>query len=82
MDMPTVTEQTQVNQGEDFLTRLLKEKEQMSDRIAALSSFLGSLAWMRLHSDYQDMLDEQLEAMRQYNQILARRIHWHHNKRG
>lgn len=77
-----LADQTQANQGGDFLTRLLKEKEQMSERIAALSSFLGSPAWVRLHSDYQDMLDEQLEAMRQYNQILARRIQWHHNKRG
>ena len=57
-----------------FQLRVITEKEELDTKIAALSAFLEGEATRNLHIDDLKLLAAQLNVMREYSDILAKRI--------
>ena len=58
----------------DFITRLLDERDGLSDKIKNLSSFIGTEPFSKLDETNQNLLFEQEIAMIKYLTILIQRI--------
>ena len=59
----------------DYIQRMIEEKKELDERIVKLFSFKYSEK-AELLDDYQrNLLNNQLEAMARYSDILGRRIH-------
>lgn len=58
----------------DFITRLLDERDELSDKIKKLSSFIGTEAFSKLDDTNRNLLFEQEIAMIKYLTILIQRI--------
>lgn len=54
--------------------KLLDDKSELDSKISALDRFIRSTNYMALERISRSLLREQLEAMREYSGILARRI--------
>ena len=59
---------------EDFKKRLIVERDELEDKIAKLGSFIGSPRFKGLDDLNKDLLVSQWGAMRQYSDILNKRI--------
>lgn len=59
---------------EDFKKRLIVERDELDDKIAKLGSFIGSPRFKDLDELNKDLLVAQWGVMRQYSDILNKRI--------
>lgn len=57
-----------------YQERVVAERRQLNEKIARLEAFVDSDAYPRLSETEQDLLKQQLAAMRQYRYILALRV--------
>jgi len=57
-----------------FQERVIEEKEQLDDKIAKLTKFIGGKVWAGLTDYEQNLLQVQLNHMRDYSATLAKRI--------
>lgn len=61
---------------QDFQKRVVEEKQQLDDRISALTQFIDhSEVFKKVDSDEQSRLRRQLEIMLQLSSVLGARIH-------
>ena len=54
--------------------RVIDEKAELDGRIAKLSAFVESPVFLSVRHDEQERLEDQLDVMRIYSEILAARI--------
>lgn len=59
---------------EEFYKRLLEEKEQLTDKIFKLSSFIGIDKFKTLPEIQQALLQVQFQAMKTYETCLVERL--------
>lgn len=54
--------------------RVAGEHVELNSKISSLSGFIGSPIWKAMDADDQVLMQEQLECMRHYSAIIARRL--------
>lgn len=59
---------------EDFVKRMIAEKEELKERIDGINNFIESDKYDDLTDDESDLLYEQLECMIKYLKVLSGRI--------
>lgn len=59
---------------EDFKKRLIVERDELDDKIAKLGSFIGSPRFKSIDELNRELLTSQWVVMRQYSDILNKRI--------
>ena len=57
-----------------FKERLVEEREQLSERLQKLSTFIGGEVYQGLHPSDQGLLDRQRQIMTDYLSVLGERI--------
>ncbi len=60
--------------SEEQKARLLKEKDELSERIEKLDVFIESQSFLSLSDEMQFLLEAQHRVMQQYESILFRRM--------
>lgn len=65
-----------------YQLRVVEEKAELDDKIRRLSAFFTSVSYAGLAQKEQDLLQQQLVAMRRYSEVLrARLVFWGLNVR-
>ncbi|MGL5716926.1 MAG: crAss001_48 related protein [Paraclostridium sp.] len=59
---------------EDFIKRLITEKEELSEKRSKLEAFIGTDKFTDLAATHMSLLNIQLQAMLTYEQCLVERI--------
>jgi hypothetical protein len=59
---------------EPWQERLLKERDELIDKLLALNLFFLSEKWTHVHPLVQDLMKQQHKVMKEYLEILNRRI--------
>jgi crAss001_48 related protein len=59
---------------EPHVERVIKEKQDLDEKLAKLQKFLADPAFKAIPSEHQDLLGRQALVMAEYSQILAQRI--------
>lgn len=57
-----------------YQERVVAERKQLNEKIAKLEAFVDGSTYIKLSEAEQDLLKQQLAAMRQYRYILALRV--------
>lgn len=65
---------------QDFLKRVINEREELNNRLVKLNKFLSSDIFSRLSTEEQSLLEKQSETMEVYLSILDKRINYYRNK--
>lgn len=58
----------------DFQERVIKEKDELDDKIVKLTSFIGGTIFASLPDNERSRLSIQLQHMNRYSEILGQRI--------
>lgn len=59
---------------EDFVKRLIVEKDELNDKLTKLSLFITLDKFKELDKEMQDLLSKQEQIMQEYVEILDRRV--------
>ncbi len=59
---------------EDYQERVVREKEQLDEKIAKLTAFIGGTTFVSLPDAERSRLSIQLQHMNGYSEILGQRI--------
>lgn len=69
-----IFDKTYIEDGDDFIGRIVNEKNELDDRAGKLGGFVNTEKFHSLDSEMQSLMVEQYDVMKRYSVILGKRL--------